>query len=64
MSDAVTSTFASQPQAAFVKGSNDAAFAAGIQSTPTIKINGTVFSRNLYSAGSLRAAAEKAASGK
>jgi len=64
VSDAVTSTFASQPQAAFVKGSNDAAFAAGIQSTPTVKINGTVFSRNLYSAGSLRAAAEKAASGK
>jgi protein-disulfide isomerase len=61
VSDAVTSTFASLSQADFVKGSNDAAFAAGIQSTPTVKVNGTVLSRNLYSAGSLRAAAEKAA---
>ncbi len=61
VSDAVTSTFASLSQADFVKGSNDAAFAAGIQSTPTVKVNGTAFTRNLYSAGSLRAAAEKAA---
>jgi protein-disulfide isomerase len=61
VSDAVTSTFASLSQADFVKSSNDAAFAAGVQSTPTVKINGTAFTRNLYSAGSLRAAAEKAA---
>ncbi|MGV8848702.1 MAG: DsbA family protein [Propionibacteriaceae bacterium] len=61
VSDAVANSLASLSQADFVKGSNDAAFAAGVTSTPTIKINGTVLSRNLYSAGSLRAAAEKAA---
>jgi protein-disulfide isomerase len=61
VSDAVANSLASLSQADFVKSSNDAAFAAGITSTPTIKINGTVLSRNLYSAGSLRAAAEKAA---
>ncbi len=61
VSDAVAISLASLSQADFVKGSNDAAFAAGITSTPTIKINGTAFTRNLYAAGSLRAAAEKAA---
>jgi protein-disulfide isomerase len=61
VSDAVADSLASLSQADFVKSSNDAAFAAGITSTPTVKINGTVFSRNLYSAGSLRAATEKAA---
>lgn len=61
VSDAVANSLASLSQADFVKSSNDAAFAAGITSTPTIKVNGTVLSRNLYSAGSLRAAAEKAA---
>jgi protein-disulfide isomerase len=61
VSDAVASSLASLSQADFVKSSNDAAFAAGVQSTPTVKINGTAFTRNLYSAGSLRAAAEKAA---
>jgi protein-disulfide isomerase len=64
VSEALAATFASLSQADFVKKSNDASFAAGIQSTPTIKINGTVLSRNLYTSGSLRAAAEKAASGK
>jgi protein-disulfide isomerase len=61
VSDAVAGSLASLSQADFVKGSNDAAFAAGVTSTPTVKINGAPFTRNLYSAGSLRAAAEKAA---
>lgn len=61
VSDAVADSLASLSQADFVKSSNDAAFAAGVTSTPTVKINGTAFTRNLYSAGSLRAAAEKAA---
>lgn len=61
VSDAVAATFASQSNVDRVQKSNDASFKAGIQSTPTVKINGTVFSRNLYTAGSLKAAVDKAA---
>ncbi len=61
VSESLAATFAAQSQVDLVQKSNDASFKAGIQSTPTVKINGTVFSRNLYTSGSLKAAVDKAA---
>jgi protein-disulfide isomerase len=43
-----------------VSKSNQAAFDAGITSTPTIKINGAAFKGNLYAAGALKDAVTKA----
>ena len=60
VSDSVIATFANQPNVDFVTKSNQAAFAAGIQSTPTVKINGAAFTGDLYTAGSLKAAVEAA----
>ena len=56
VSDSVVATFANQPNADFVTKSNQAAFDEGIQSTPTVKINGTVFTGDLYTAGTLKTA--------
>jgi protein-disulfide isomerase len=60
VSDAVIATFANQPNADFVVKSNQAAFDEGIQSTPTVKINGTEFTGDLYTAGALKSALEAA----
>ena len=60
VSDSVIATFATQPNIDFVTKSNQAAFAAGIQSTPTVKINGAAFTGDLYTAGPLKAAVEAA----
>ncbi len=60
VSDAVIATFANQPNLDFVNKSNQAAFADGITSTPTVKINGTVFKGDLYTAGTLKTAVEAA----
>jgi protein-disulfide isomerase len=56
VSDSVIATFANQPNADFVVKSNQAAFDEGIQSTPTVKINGTVFKGDLYTAGAFKTA--------
>jgi protein-disulfide isomerase len=60
VSDSVIATFANQPNADFVVKSNQAAFDEGIQSTPTVKINGTVFTGDLYTAGAFKAAIQAA----
>ena len=52
----------SQVSADFVNGSNAAAYAAGIKSTPTVKINGEDFTGSqIFTAGALRSAVENAA---
>ncbi|MEV8511467.1 thioredoxin domain-containing protein [Dactylosporangium sp. NPDC051484] len=48
---------------AWAAKSNDDAFKAGIEGTPTVKINGKVFAGNLYTAGPLTEAIEQAAGG-
>lgn len=53
--------FAKLSNADFVTGATNAAFAAGVQSTPTVKIDGKAFSGNLYAAGPLKTAVEAAA---
>jgi protein-disulfide isomerase len=60
VSDSVIATFANQPNLDFVTKSNQAAFDEGIQSTPTVKINGTVFKGDLYTAGALKTAVQAA----
>jgi protein-disulfide isomerase len=60
VSDSVIATFANQPNADFVTKSNQAAFDEGIQSTPTVKINGTVFKGDLYTAGAFKTAIQAA----
>jgi protein-disulfide isomerase len=47
----------------WVTASNDAAFKAGVQGTPTIKINGAKFEGDVYTAGPLTQAIEQAAGG-
>jgi protein-disulfide isomerase len=62
VSDAVSATFADLANADFVNGSNAAAYAAGIKSTPTVKINGEDFTGSqIFTAGALRSAVENAA---
>jgi protein-disulfide isomerase len=56
VSDSVVSTFANSPNGDFVVKSNQAAFDEGIQSTPTVKINGTAFKGDLYAAGAFKTA--------
>ncbi len=58
VSDAVIATFANAPNVDFVNKANQAAFADGITSTPTVKINGSVFKGDLYTAGTLKSAVE------
>ena len=59
VSDSLASTFASMQNADFVSKSNQAAFDAGVTSTPTVKINGAAFKGNLYAAGALKDAVTK-----
>lgn len=62
VSDAVISTFAQMSNVGFVNQSNQAAAAAGVTSTPTIKINGTDFSgQQIFTAGALKSAVNTAA---
>ena len=62
VSEAVVATFTDQANADFVTRSNNAAGAAGVTSTPTIRINGQDFSgQQIYTAGALRSAVEDAA---
>ncbi len=60
VSNSIIATFANQPNADFVAKSNQAAFDAGIKSTPTVKINGTEFKGDLYVAGAFKSAIEAA----
>lgn len=64
VTDATTAMFAAGENDAFVDASNQAAAAAGVQSTPTVKINGAEFTGNLYAAGDFKTAVEAAAQGK
>lgn len=62
VSDAVVSTFSQLSNAGFVNQSNQAAARDGIQSTPTVKINGSDFAgQQLYTAGALKSAVDRAA---
>ncbi len=62
VSETVVATFADQTNAGFVNESNNAAGAAGVDSTPTIKINGQDFAgQQIYATGALRSAVEDAA---
>jgi protein-disulfide isomerase len=64
VSDATIATFTQLSNADFVNNTTQAAFADGIESTPTILINGTAFnSKAIYTAGALRQAVEAAAKG-
>jgi protein-disulfide isomerase len=60
VSDSVIATFANQANAGFVTKSNQAAFDAGVTSTPTVNINGTAFKGDLYTAGAFKSAVEAA----
>ena len=64
VSDSLASTFASMQNADFVSKSNQAALAAGVTSTPTVKINGAAFKGDLYTAGTLKDAVTKAVGSK
>jgi len=69
VSNEVVATFASLANEDFVNQSNTAAFAAGVQSTPTVKLNGETWpadgnTRLMYEAGQLKAAVEEAAATK
>ena len=64
VSDTVTEKFAAGAGDALVAASNAAADAAGVQSTPTVKINGQELGGNLYAAGPFKAAVEAAAPGR
>lgn len=59
--DSVTATFAKQTYVPWAAKITDAAFDSGITGTPTVKVNGQVFTGDLYSAGPLAAAIRQAA---
>ncbi|MCE1173888.1 MAG: DsbA family protein [Propionibacteriales bacterium] len=61
VSDATIATFTQLSNVDFVNNTTQAAFADGVTSTPTVLINGTQFTGNLYTAGPLRQAVEAAA---
>lgn len=63
VSDATTQKFAAGDDDALVQASNQAAAAAGVQSTPTVKINNQTFDRDRGAAGGFKAAVELAAAG-
>jgi len=58
---AVAATFTADRFAGWVSAATDRAVAAGINSTPTVLVNGTKVTTNLLAAGSLRAAVAAAA---
>ncbi|WP_051208050.1 DsbA family protein [Propionicicella superfundia] len=62
VSETTINLFKSQLYADWVGKATQAAFDEGVDSTPTIKINGEKFSGDLYTAGVLKAAAQEAAS--
>jgi protein-disulfide isomerase len=57
----VTDTFTQGTFEPWVAASTEAAFAAGLQGTPTVKINGQMFQGDLYTAGPLTEAITAAA---
>ncbi|HQY98941.1 MAG TPA: thioredoxin domain-containing protein [Propionicimonas sp.] len=59
----VTATFAKRTFEPWVAKITEQAFASGVQSTPTVKINGVVQTANLLVPGTLAAAIDKAANG-
>jgi protein-disulfide isomerase len=61
VSDATIALFKQQSYAAWVASATQAAFAAGIQSTPTVLVDGTKLTGNLYTAGTFKSAVEAAA---
>lgn len=61
VSDATVTIFAQKKYTDFVASATQAAFDEGIQSTPTVKLNGTKFDGNLITAGPLKTAIEKLA---
>lgn len=69
VSNEVVATFAQLANQDFVNRSNTAAFSAGVQSTPTIKIDGVTWpgegnTGQMYEAGALKAAVAEAAAKK
>ncbi len=61
VSDATIATFTQLSNVDFVNNTTQAAGADGVESTPTVLINGTQFTGNLFTAGPLRQAVEAAA---
>jgi protein-disulfide isomerase len=59
----VADAFARRIFEPWVAKSTDKAFTSGVEGTPTIKINGTVFTGDVYTTGPLTRAIEAAASG-
>jgi protein-disulfide isomerase len=59
--EAMTATFASSTYVPWVKQATQQAFDSGITGTPTVKIDGQVFSGDLYTTGPLSAAIDQAA---
>jgi protein-disulfide isomerase len=59
--DSVSATFATQQYVPWVDQITNQAFDSGVTGTPTVKVNGQVFSGDLYSAGALAAAISRAA---
>jgi protein-disulfide isomerase len=57
----VVATFADDTYRPWVASTTKKAFAAGVQHTPTVMINGTVFTGDVYSVGPLTKAIESAA---
>lgn len=62
VSDATIALFKQQSYASWVDSATKAAFAAGIQSTPTVLINGTKYTGDLFAAGAFKSAVEASAS--
>jgi protein-disulfide isomerase len=60
VSQSVVDTFTKQENADFPTNSTNEAFKGGVTATPTVFINGTQFSGNLFTAGALSAAIEQA----
>lgn len=61
VSQTVASSFTSMANASFVADGTNAAFAEGVTSTPTVKINGKQYSGDLYTAGAFKSAVLAAA---
>lgn len=61
VSKSVIDTFAKQENAQFPTNATTEAYAAGVTGTPTVFINGTKFTGDLFTAGVLSAAIEQAA---
>lgn len=59
----VAASLSRETYTSWVEQSTQQAFGSGIKQTPTVKIDGTEFTGDLYTAGPLKAAVEKAASG-